>query len=137
MLAARLPEPAEPAASLHTGAAGRVALKGFFAITGRWGLDPEQARSLLGGIGKTTFYKYRALPEVVLNRDTLERISYVLGIHKALRMLFPDEARAAAWVQKPNAAAPFNGHSALDWMLQGRVVDLSDVRRYLDAQRGW
>ena len=28
------------------------------------------------------------------------------------------------------------GKSALERMLAGRVVDLADVRRYLDAQRG-
>lgn len=123
--------------NLQTPQAGKVALKGFFAITTLWGVEPEQAMTLLGGIGKTTFYKYRTLPEVTLPNDTLERISYVLGIHKALRVLFPDEARAAAWVSKHNAAEPFNGHSALDWMLQGRVTDLADVRRYLDAVRGW
>lgn len=122
---------------LQTPQGGKVALKGFFAITQLWGIAPEQTMTLLGGIGKTTYYKYRALPEVTLPNDTLERISYILGIHKALRILFPDEARAAAWINKPNAATPFNGHSALDWMLQGRVVDLADVRRYLDGIRGW
>lgn len=130
-----LTDPSKP--DLRTPKAGRVALKGFFAITDRWSLAPDEARVLLGGVGKTTFYKYRDLPEVALSNDTLERISYVLGIHKALRILFPDEDRAVAWVRKANDAEPFNGHSALDWMLRGRVVDLVDVRRYLDAVRGW
>ena len=71
-----------------------------------------------------------------LSGDTLERISYVMGIYKALRILLPTSEAAHAWVKKPNTAQGFGGKSALDRMLAGRVVDLADVRRYLDAERG-
>ena len=117
-------------------ASGRVALKGFFAITGKWALEPREQQVLLGGIGRTTFAKYRKLPEVALARDTLERISYVFGIHKALLVLFGSEERATAWLRKPNSAHPFNGQSALERMLAGSVVDLAAVRDYLDAVCG-
>ena len=73
---------------------------------------------------------------VRLSADTLERISYVMGIYKALRILLPTEEAANDWVKKPNTARGFNGKSALDRMLAGRVIDLADVRRYLDAERG-
>ena len=66
----------------------------------------------------------------------LERISYVLGIHKALEILFPDPVRADAWVRRPNDAPLFGGRSALERMLGGNVSDLYVVRQYLDAQRG-
>ena len=68
--------------------------------------------------------------------DTLERISYVLGIYKALQILLPDAARADAWVRQPNSAGPFGGRSALERMMGGNVGDLFVVRQYLDAQRG-
>ena len=55
---------------------------------------------------------------------------------KALQLLLPDERAADAWVRRPNLAPPFNGQSALERMLQGRVADLYEVRRYLDAERG-
>ena len=71
-----------------------------------------------------------------LSADTVERISYVIGIYKALRILLPTAEAAHAWVRKPNAAYAFGGKSALERMLGGRVVDLVDVRRYLDAERG-
>ena len=71
-----------------------------------------------------------------LSRDVLERISYVLGIYKALQILFPDPARADAWVKRPNAAPLFAGQRALDRLLSGNVSDLFVVRQYLDAQRG-
>jgi hypothetical protein len=66
----------------------------------------------------------------------LERISYVLGIYKALQILLPDATRADAWVRQPNTATPFGGRSALERMLGGNVGDLYAVREYLDAQRG-
>ncbi|QEA39625.1 DUF2384 domain-containing protein [Pistricoccus aurantiacus] len=117
--------------------AGHVALKFFFNIMAKWGCTPSQQRILLGGIGNTTFHKYRKLPNVRLPRDTQERISYLMGIHKALRILFSNSPqRGYEWVHKANTAPPFNGRSALDFMLNGRVVDLADTRRYLDGVRG-
>ncbi|MNN42941.1 hypothetical protein D3C81_1571520 [compost metagenome] len=60
-----------------------------------------------------------------------------MGIHKSLRILFSNhEERAYEWVHKANSAAPFNGRSALEYMLGGQVVDVADVRRYLDGVRG-
>ena len=68
--------------------------------------------------------------------DALERISYLLGIFKALHILLPDEEAADAWVRKPNTAPLFAGTSALERMMSGQVSDLYVVRQYLDAQRG-
>jgi uncharacterized protein (DUF2384 family) len=112
-----------------------VALKAFFAIARRWALSSEQERILLG-THKATFYRWKNKNQGALSNDTLERISYILGIYKALRILLPTEKTASQWIHKPNAAPLFNGKSALDKLLQGRVVDLADVRRYLDAERG-
>ncbi|MGN8275496.1 MbcA/ParS/Xre antitoxin family protein [Pseudomonas sp. SMN5] len=118
--------------------AGRVALKFFFNLMELWGCSVEQQRTLLGKISNTTFYKYKQLPDNVrLPRDTLERISYLMGIHKALSIIFSNSRdRVYQWVSSPNTAAPFNGQSALTYMLTGRVVDIADVRRYLDGVRG-
>lgn len=115
---------------------GQVALKGFFNICTEWGLKPSEQRVLLGDIPTSTYTKYKGLPEIKLSADMLERISYILGIYKALRILFPTGEQAAQWVGKANTAHPFNGASALSYMLAGRVTDLADVRRYLDWQRG-
>lgn len=115
---------------------GKVALKAFFAITDAWNCTPEEQRNLLGGVGKTTYYRYRNLPAIQLPRDTLERISYLMGIYKALRILLPNETQANDWVRRPNQGEPFQGQSALNRMLAGRVIDLADVRRYLDGWRG-
>lgn len=112
-----------------------VALKAFFGITAKWGLNSEQERVLLGAT-KATFYRWKHHLDGALTRDTLERISYVLGIYKALRILLPNEQAANTWLHKPNSAPLFGGHTALDKLMKGQVIDLADVRRYLDAERG-
>jgi len=124
-------------AAITSGDAGRVALSFFFNLMEHWGCSKEQQCTLLGSIGNTTYFKYKKLPNVRLPHDTLERISYLMGVHKALRILFSNQPeRAYEWVHKANAAPPFNGRSAMTYMLAGRVVDLADVRRYLDGVRG-
>ena len=112
-----------------------VALKAFFGITQKWQLTAEQERTLLG-ISKATFYRWKLQLNGSLSPDTLERISYILGIYKALRILLPQERAANQWIHKPNSAALFGGKSALDKLMKGHVIDLADVRRYLDAERG-
>ena len=115
---------------------GATALTAFFNITAGWGLSAEEERTLLGSPPRSTFFKWKSERSARLSPDTLERISYVMGIYKALRILLPTEEAANEWVKKPNTARGFNGKPALDRMLAGRVMDLADVRRYLDAERG-
>lgn len=112
------------------------ALRAFFSIANAWDLSTAQQRKLLGNPPSSTFFKWKRELTGSLPRDVLERISYVLGIYKALQILIPDETRADAWVSSPNTAPLFGGQSALDRMLGGNVGDLYVVRQYLDAQRG-
>lgn len=112
-------------------------LRAFFNIARDWALDTDEQLVLLGAPGRSTFFKWKAAPETAeLKRDTLERLSYLLGIYKALQILLPAAAAADAWVKKPNSAPLFGGKSALDRMLGGNVADLVAVRQYLDARRG-
>jgi Protein of unknown function (DUF2384) len=92
---------------------------------------------LLGQPPRSTYFAWRKEPDkAALPRDTLERLSNLLGIYKSLQILLPDAAAADAWVRKPNAAGLFAGSSALSRMLAGNVSDLNLVRRYLDGVRG-
>ena len=112
-------------------------LRAFFSIARDWGLNTDAQMVLLGTPGRSTFFKWKSAPETAdLKRDTLERLSYILGIYKALQILLPDTTAADAWVKKPNTAPLFGGQSALDRMLGGNVADLMVVRQYLDVQRG-
>lgn len=114
--------------------ASAVAKKTFFRIMERWGATNEQAQVLLGSPSRSTFYGWKKGEGGHLSRDTFERVSYVIGIYKALHILFADEARADAWVSRPNEA--FGGRSALERMAAGNVSDLHAVRAYLDYARG-
>lgn len=121
-------------ASRDISAAG---LRAFFNIAQAWGLNTDEQMTLLGSPGRSTFFKWKSAPENAdLKRDTLERLSYLLGIYKALQILLPDSSAADAWVKKPNAAPLFAGKSALERMLGGNISDLLAVRQYLDARRG-
>jgi hypothetical protein len=112
------------------------ALRTFFNMAERWKLRIADQRKLLGDPPESTFYKWKRERDAGLGRDTLERISYLLGIWQALQILFPDPDQADAWLHKPNTAPLFGGQSALERMLSGNVADLFVVRQYLDAQRG-
>ena len=117
-------------------AAGAVGLRAFARIAKLWHLSIAEQLTLLGLSSRSTYFKWRKEAQVRLPRDTLERISYILGIYKALQLLLPDTRAADEWVRRPNEAAVFGGRSALDRMLSGNVSDLYIVRQYLDAQRG-
>jgi hypothetical protein len=112
------------------------ALRAFFKLAERWKLRVADQRKLLGDPPESTFYKWKRERDGALSRDTLERISYLLGIFKALAILFPQPDRADAWLRRPNDAPTFGGKTALERMLSGNVADLYIVRQYLDAQRG-
>lgn len=112
-------------------------LKAFFNIARDWHLKNDQEIILLGNPSRAAYFKWKKAPETaLLSRDTLERISYLLGIYKSLQILLPDNASADAWISKPNNVPLFGGQSALDRMLSGNVADLFVVRQYLDAARG-
>ena len=130
---------AQRAAALPRGEGERMAragLNAFFAIAEAWGLKDEEKRVLLGRPSKATFYRWKSGAAGHPSPDTLERVSYILGIYRALQILFKDAGLADGWVRRPNLASPFGGRSALDRMLSGHVADLFVVRRYLDAERG-
>jgi len=116
-------------------AKGQVALKGFFNICREWDCAQEEMMQMLGGVSRSTLAKYQKLPHVKLSRDTLERISYILGIYKALMVMYPTAERANRRVRLETSEPPFLGASALDFMAQGSMKHLMETRRYFDAKR--
>lgn len=111
-----------------------AALKAFFNIAARWKLRDEDARALLGGVSNGPFYEMKRDPDRTLDADRLTRISYVIGIFKALAVLH-SEALADAWVQRPNTNALFGGITPLAFMIRGGLPAMQSVRRLLDARR--
>lgn len=112
----------------------RAMQRATIALFARWGLSDEQASRLLGDISVRTYQRWKTGTFGRVGVDLAERMSNLMGIHKALRLLFREAERGYGWISRPNA--DFDGRSALDVMLQGRITDLMRVRRYLDARRG-
>ncbi len=98
-----------------------------------WQITDESAATLLD-LPVRTYRRWKADGPSRLDRDTKSRLSNVIGIHKALRIMFREPQRGYAWIKAPNDR--FNQASALDIMLGGELTDLMRVRRYLDAERG-
>ncbi len=101
----------------------------------RWNIRDEDARSLLGGISNGPFYEMKKNPDRVLDSDRLTRISYLIGIFKALNILYSDKL-ADKWVQLPNSNPIFGGQAPLAYMVKGGQQAMQTVRRLLDARRG-
>ena len=112
---------------------GGAMLRAVLVLFGKWGLTDEEG-AVLRDLPVRTYRRWKAGQPGRLDRDTKARLSNLLGIHKALRILFAEPQRAYDWIKAPNRA--FGGATALSVMLHGELTDLMRVRRYLDAERG-
>ena len=110
------------------------ALKAFFNIVERWKLPDEAARELFGGVSNGTFYNLKRHPKT-LSADQLLRLSYLIGIFKALHILY-SAALADGWMQRPNSNSIFGGQTPLAYVRAGGIPALQALRRLLDARRG-
>jgi hypothetical protein len=122
-----------------------VAVRAFFRLTSHWKLRDEDTRGLLGGISNGSFYQLKrgaartsdskGSDLKTLDQDKLTRISLLVGIFKALNILYSTKL-ADAWVQLPNSNPIFAGRAPLAYMLKGGVPSMMRVRQLLDARRG-
>jgi hypothetical protein len=115
-------------------------MRSFVAIADLWGLSEEERLLVLGLPPRSTYFGWakaaREHTEINLPVDTLIRISAVLGIHKALRILFPTEREGVEWLRSPHGALSFGGQPPLSLAAGGTQDGLMTVRRFLDAARG-
>lgn len=111
-------------------------LRSFFPLADAWGLSVTEQRALLGWPAASTFHKYKSGTPGTLSFDTLIRISLVLGIYKALQLLYPEPRLADAWVRMPNANVMFGGKPPIQLMTDDGIDGLYRVRRLLDGRRG-
>lgn len=119
----------EPISQDEAAAMFRAAINLF----GKWELIDEQAATLLD-MPVRSYRRWKAEGAGRISRDGSARLSNLMGIHKALRIVFAESQRGYAWIKASNEA--FGGGSALDVMLGGELTDIMRVRRYLDAARG-
>ena len=112
-----------------------AAMRTFFNIMDRWEIRDEDGRALLGGVSNGAFYDMKKSPDRVLEADRLLRISYLIGILKALNILY-SEKLADSWIQLANSNRIFGGQAPLAYMIKGGLPAMQIVRRLLDARRG-
>jgi hypothetical protein len=112
-----------------------VAIRAFFRLASHWELRDEDARGLIGGISNGSFYQLKRGAAKILDQDKLTRVSLLVGIFKALNILYSTKL-ADAWVQLPNSNPVFGGQTPLAYMLKGGVPSMLRVRQLLDARRG-
>ena len=113
----------------------RSAISAFFKIGDVWELRDESARQLLGGISNGAFYQLKRGQKKTLDQDKLTRISLLIGIFRALNILYSRKL-ADSWVNLANTNPMFEGEAPLTYMIKGGVPALVRVRQLLDARRG-
>ncbi len=113
----------------------RAAIPAFFKLASAWALKDESTRQLLGGVSNGAFYQLKRGEKKALDQDKLTRISLLLGIFRALNVLY-NRKLADAWVNLPNANPMFQGEAPLAYMIKGGVPAFVRVRQLLDARRG-
>jgi hypothetical protein len=112
-----------------------AAIKGLLRIAAHWKLRDEDTRTLLGGISSGSFYALKSRGRKLLDEDQLTRVSLLLGIFKALNILYSPKL-ADAWIGLPNTNPMFGGHSPLEYAKKGGIPALLRIRQLLDARRG-
>jgi len=102
-------------------------------LFGLWKVTDKEAAVLLD-LPVRSYARWKAGATAHWSRDLKARLSNLMGIHKALRIVFHEPQRGYDWIRAPNDV--FADRSALGVMLDGDLTDLMRVRRYLDAERG-
>lgn len=110
------------------------AVDGFFAIIDKWQVPIERAADLLGGMPRSTVYKLKTAAGT-LRQDELTRISYIVGIYKALHILLPEDL-ANRWITQPNDNPLFRGQTPVDYMVRAGIPGLQQVRSLVDSEWG-
>jgi len=124
----------QPSAPEITDAEGSAMARATVNLFGQWKLTDAQASALLGGLSARTWARWKVGEIGRIPRDLKARLSNLMGIHKALRIIFTEKERGYEWISRQNK--DLGGASALDIMLGGELTDIMRVRRYLDTVRG-
>lgn len=117
----------------ETGAVGFKAVNNIFD---KWGVDLGQRLAMLR-LPRSTYYKYCQNPDSIkLDSDQLTRISYILNIYAALKIIFNNGDNVNGFVKMPNHNPFFNGRTPLDIMGSGVMSDMYETFKRIDSMRG-
>jgi uncharacterized protein (DUF2384 family) len=112
-----------------------AAIEAVLKIAEKWDLKNEDAMGLLGGISNGRYYELKRSHKGVLTQDELTRASLLIGIFKALHILF-SEKLANQWVSRPNSNPMFHNAPPLSFLMEAGIPGMLAVRRLLDGRRG-
>ena len=130
------------AALIRDDAQAGAGLRTFARIVDKWSVPASDAMALLGVDSRSTYYdllkRARESKEVKgLSKDQLDRLSYLLGIYAAIRVLFPhSEESRNQWISRSNTAPLFGGRSPIEIMRSG-MIGLYQTFAHLSAARAW
>lgn len=121
--------------SLNQHSIARAALQVYFNLCLHWSLTNEQQKTLLGNPTDDEYELWVAnTTDIVLDRETLERISHLINIYSNLVILLPSDEAAHTWIRRKNTAPLFTSDTALNYMLKSGVYGLKQVRHYLNGE---
>ncbi len=125
-------------AANHSKATAATGLKTAVAILEKWGASGEQGATILR-ISRSTYARAKRRDptwEVSLDTDQLTRISLVLNIHSALRVVFDNPENLYGFMSMANHNAFFHGRTPLEVMAQGDFISLYETFKRIDTLRG-
>lgn len=111
--------------------------KMVMTLLAHWKLSTEDQAALLGiaATNRSALARYRNGDAIGSSRDQHERVGHLIGIHKSLRLLFPQNRDLAyCWMSTRNRA--FNNLTPVDVVREQGFMGLLMVRAYLDRARG-
>lgn len=111
--------------------------KMIMTLLDHWNLPTEDQAALLGVApsNRSALGRYRKGEHIGTSRDQYERVGHLLGIHKNLRLLFPQNRDLAyRWMSTRNRA--FDNLTPVDVVKDWGFAGLLRVRTYLDRARG-
>ena len=111
--------------------------KMVMALLDHWKLSTEDQAALLGiaTSNRAALSNYRSGKPVGTSRDQYERVGHLLGIHKNLRLLFPQDPELAyRWMSTRNKA--FDNLTPVEVVKEWGFAGLLMVRAYLDRALG-
>ena len=123
----------EVTASHDRGALAKMVM----ALLEHWKLSTEDQAAFLGiaSSNRAALSNYRSGKPIGTSRDQYERVGHLLGIHKSLRLLFPQNRDLAyRWMTTRNKV--FDNLTPVDVVKEWGFTGLLMVRGYLDRTRG-
>lgn len=116
--------------------ANAVGLRTAINIMERWNATQDDMSRVLR-VSRSSINRAKSkLESITLDEDQLDRISYVLNIHAALRTLFDNPENVTGFMSMKNHNEFFNGRTPLEVIVNGGYAGLYETNRRIDALRG-